>query len=418
MATAPDPGHYDSYSHDTMAANAAVRRQSMGAFGGRSARSMPWQQEEDYAAGGQNEAPVPSTFSTPRSASPSAAFATSSKSRFADAKDCTPGPGAYHGNGQRSPLGASNRLNRSSSFGGRAKRFGLLKEDETPAPGAFEAKPGAFSAVAKRPSSPRAGFGSRSSRGSPFGRAADTELGPAPGAYDSHAAEGAFARASSPRRNGAGSAAFASRSSRFGRGASGDASAGPDPTAYNGSAYGTMAHKSGKTFNKRDSHGGGGFGTSAARPDWHGKEATPGPGAYAREEGSARGRASSPRPSSAFASRTGQHEAYHRKTDSPATTAYDAHRGSGIAADAAKSFNRLAGSARGAGFGARAARPLERVGHDVLGTPAPGAYTTQDPARPTTAQLAAPNARSRAAPTAFSSTETRDTARWTGATRE
>lgn len=411
VANAPDPGHYEAYDHNTMGAHASAvgRRQSTGAFGGHSSRNMPWQGAGYGAAG--DDAPVRSTFnSTPRSASPSAAFA-GSRGRFDDGKEGTPGPGAYAP--ARTPLSPStNRLNRSSSFGGRSKRFGVLKEDVNPAPGQFEAKPGAFASASKKASK---GFGSRSSRTSPFAGSADANAAPPPGAYDAHAGHGAFPRASSPRPAPT-SAAFKSRSSRFDRPGTATGNAGPDPTAYDSHSYDTMAGNANRTFNKMSSRGGGGFGSSARRPDFGSansgstpRESTPGPGSYAEA------RSASPRqvrPSSAFASKTASHESYLRKTDSPATTAYDAYKNDGMGAQAAKSFNKHAGTGK---FGSRAARPLDNAGRHE-DTPALGSYAATDPSRPTIGAAAAHS--SRGAPTAFSSTETRDTSKWTGAGRE
>ena len=412
VANAPDPGAYEAYDYNTMGsgASSAGRRQSMGAFGGRSSREMPWLNEQMNAPSG-GDAPVRSSF-TPRSASPSAAF-RGSDNRFANPKDATPGPGAYT---QRTPLSPStNRLNRSSSFGGRAKRFGMLKEDATPAPGAFEAKPGAFASASKKSNN---GFDSRSTRGSPFAGSAEANAAPAPGSYGTHADTGAFPRASSPRK-APGSAAFASRSSRFDRNGSATGNAGPDPTAYDSHTIGTMASSAGKTFNKASNRGGGGFGSSARRPEFGqsafgtggGPEVTPGPGAYTesprRSESPARAR-----PSAAFASKTqGTHDSYLRKTDSPATTHYDAYKNDGIGSNATKSFNK-----KNFGTMGRAARPLESAGrHDD--TPAPGSYAAQDPTRPT-CTAAAHSARHSRANSAFASTEPRDTSKWTGANRE
>ena len=93
-------------------------------------------------------------------------------------------------------------------------------------------------------------------------------------------------------------------------------------------------------------------------------------------------RASTGRPSSAFASKTAMHDSYLRNADAPAATAYDANRFTGMAAQASRSFNKHAGTGR---FGPRAARPLE--GRNVLDeTPAPGAYVAADPLRPTCTQ--------------------------------
>lgn len=247
-ATAPDPGSYDSYNINTMAAAAKSlsRSPSAGAFGGRSVRDLPWHRQSDDGATAE-DAPVRSSFgsASARGAPPSAAFAGHAN-RFVTPRDSTPGPGSYSA---RTPLSPSTRVNRSASFGGRSQRFGNFKEAQTPAPGTFDAKPGAFAEALRKPRAGGSGFGSRSHRGSPFAASVDANAAPAPGAYD--AANGAFAsaastaRASSPR-----SASFASRSSRFDRPGSTQANAGPDPTAYDPLAYGSMAKAAGKTFNK------------------------------------------------------------------------------------------------------------------------------------------------------------------------
>jgi hypothetical protein len=418
----PDPGHYESFEVNTMgaAARSLSRSPSAGAFGGRSGRDLPWQRPADGQGGGSTEdAPLRSSFGggSARGAAPSAAFAGHG-GRFATPRDATPGPGSYSA---RSPLSPSTRLNRSASFGGRSKRFGSMKEENTPAPGTFDAKPGAFDNATRKPRTNSSGFGSRSTRGSPFAASMEANNAPAPGAYDTHSS-GAFAGASSARSPGAGSAAFASRSGRFDRPGTTNANAGPDLNAYSPAAYGSMAQAAGKTFNKHSHRGGGGFGTSARRPDapsGTNKEATPGPGSYADENDARRAfpkgsSARSASPSAAFRSTTAMHGSYMRKTDAPVGVTYNAHAATGMAAQASKSFNKLAGTGR---FGSRAARPLEgpRPGqYDE--TPAPGSYAASDPTRPT-CTAAAHSARSRPS-SAFSSTERRDTSKWTGAERE
>lgn len=415
-ATAPDPGQYAVYDVNTMAASATKLHSnpSFGAFGGQSSRELPWKREIHESV--ENVAPIRSSFGSGsrRNSSPSAAF-SGAGNRFAAPKEGTPGPGSYAST--RSPLSPSTRLNRSASFGSRSRRFNTVKVTG-PNPGAYDPKPGAFASALQKPRSQDSGFGSRSRRGSPFATADAENNAPAPGTYDASASTGAFAGASSARGSkGSVSAAFASRSSRFDRPGSASQSAGPDPTAYSPAAYGSMAQVAVKTFNKNSTRGGSGFGTSARRPDvttfgtQYNRQATPGPGQYdeSNRAGSSRTRASSP--SSAFASRTPMHDSYHLKTAAPAATEYDAHRGSGMAAAATKSFNKLAGTGK---FGPRAARALEATPVDE--SPAPGAYTAQDPTRPTcTATAMSSHGRPSSA---FSSKEERDTSRWTGAGRD
>jgi len=398
------------------ARRAMNRSGSSGAFGGRSGRDLPWQADGTSNGESSENAPVRSSFGSQsaRGGVPSAAF-SGAGDRFALPKPLTPGPGAY--SGERAPLTPTNRINRSASFGGRSKRFGTFKEEDTPGPAQFAGKPGAFAAVTKSRNNHSSGFGSRAERASPFGVRASADVAPAPGTYDAHSSTGAFAAAQSSGRGPATptSAAFASRSTRFDRPGSARTNEGPDPTAYNAQTYDSMASKAGKTFNKSFGSGGGGFGTSTRRPDVtstpRDADQTPGPGAYEDDRKAADSRrASQGRPSAGFASKTAMHESHIRKNDAPPAE-YDVHRSFGMAATAAKSFNKNVGTNR---FGPRAARPLEGGGRNVLDdTPAPGAYSAQDPTRPT-CTATAQSARGRPA-TAFSSSAVRDTARWTGA---
>ena len=380
----PDPGQYASaFQSDTIAATA---RQSMsknpsaGAFGGRAARDMPWSEKNAQREGGVNEAPVPSTFATPRGAPPSSAFAGQSK-RFSSVPGATvtPGPGEYKA--APSPLQSSNRVNRSASFGSRSKRFVGIKMEDTPAPGSFAPKAGAFDSASQKRRSSFGAFGGRSTRESPFAAGGAQNSAPAPGAYDASAYGGAFTERSS-KSSSKSSAAFASRSSRFGRDWAAQASAGvPDPAVYNPDAHWGMAKEASKTFNKMSSRGGAGFGTSARRPETEQFAARegPAPGSYVHDErfGQASDRRAAARPSSAFASRTKGHEGYLRASDAPASTDYDAHAQTGMAAQAAKSFNRLA---RSGSFGSRAKRQLGERTHE---TPGPGSYANaKDPLRP------------------------------------
>lgn len=420
-ATAPDPGAYDTYERSTMAHAATHQSPSHGSFGGRSARDLPWNRGDFYGDASENCAPLRSSFgSASARGAPSAAFAASAKDRFAAPKDSTPGPGAYAPG--RAPLSPSNRLNRSSSFGGRTKRFGSFKDAETPPPGAFEAKPGAFDAAARKPRSTNSsGFGSRSQRRSPFGGpTSDATAAPAPGQYDAYSTTGAFRAASpTPTRPGSGSAAFASRSSRFDRPGSAQVAEGPDPTAYNTATYGSMASAA-KTFNRTAKSGGGSFGTSTRRPEHAAgtpRELTPGPGQYDENRSNSVGgrRGGSPaRPSSAFASKTPMHDSYVRKMAdvAPSGNEYEPHR-DGIATTATKSFNKHAGTGK---FGPRATRPLDSTRH-ADGSPAPGSYSGADPTRPSM-HAAANSARDSKAATAFGGTAMRDTSNWTGANRE
>ena len=353
---------------------------SAGAFGGRAVRDMPWSEKNVQSEGGVNEAPVRSTFASQRGAAPSAAFAGQSN-RFAAVPGgtSTPGPGEYKA---PSPLQSSNRINRSSSFGSRSKRFVGMKMEDTPAPGTFAPKAGAFDSASQKRRSSFGAFGGRSARESPFAAAGVQNAAPAPGAYDASASTGAFTDRSSSRSKS--SAAFASRSSRFGRDLASQASAAvPDPTAYNPSAYTGMAREATKTFNKMAGKGGVGFGTSARRPEadqFKGHEG-PAPGSYAANEdkfGQASDRRAAARPSSAFASKSKGHDGHIRQSDSPAATDYaDAYANTGMAAQATKSFNRLA---RSGSFGSRAKRQL---GENAQNTPGPGSYSdAKDPLRP------------------------------------
>lgn len=381
----PDPGQYESaFASDSMAAQARKsmsKNPSAGAFGGRAARDMPWSDKNVESEGGVNEAPVRSTFAAQRGSAPSAAFAGQSN-RFAAVPGgtVTPGPGEYKA--QPSPLQSSNRINRSSSFGSRSKRFVGIKMEDTPAPGTFAPKAGAFDSASQKRRSSFGAFGGRSARESPFAAAGVQNAAPAPGSYDASASTGAFTDRSSSRSKS--SAAFASRSSRFGRDLASQASAAvPDPTSYNPSAYTGMAREATKTFNKMAGKGGVGFGTSARRPEadqFKGHEG-PAPGSYVANEdkfGQASDRRAAARPSSAFASKSKGHDGHIRQSDSPAATDYaDAYANTGMAAQATKSFNRLA---RSGSFGSRAKRQL---GENAQNTPGPGSYSdAKDPLRP------------------------------------
>jgi len=380
----PDPGQYESaFQADTMAAQAKKsmsKNPSAGAFGGRSARDMPWSEKNAQSGeGGANDAPVRSTFAASRGSAPSAAFAGQSN-RFAAVPGgtVTPGPGEYKA--APSPLQSSNRINRSSSFGSRSKRFTGIKMEDTPAPGTFAPKAGAFDSASQKRRSSFGAFGGRSVRESPFAAAGGGQNdAPAPGAYDA-STTGAFTDRSSGRSKS--SAAFASRSSRFGRDLAAQAAAGvPDPGQYNPDTHSGMAREANKTFNKMSSKGGAGFGTSARRPevDQFAAKEGPAPGSYASDErfGQASDRRSAARPSSAFASKSKGHDGHIRQHEAPAATTYDAHAHTGMAAQATKSFNRLA---RSGSFGPRAKRQLGEGAHD---TPGPGSYSdAKDPLRP------------------------------------
>lgn len=106
------------------------------------------------------------------------------------------------------------------------------------------------------------------------------------------------------------------------------------------------------------------------------------------------------------------HDSHIRTSDAPAVSAYDAHDRTSMAATAKRSFNKHAGTHR---FGSRAARPLEGP-RQLEDTPAPGSYAAADPTRPT-CTATAHSVRGRPS-SAFSATERRDTARWTGHDRE
>ena len=449
LATAPDPGYYTYDATDLgHQARSLNNSRSQGAFGGRSARDLPWQDRDLEHNRGQSiaESRIRSDFdsASQRGRPPSAGFA-GHDNRFGPPREELPGPGAYY---VPSPLSNSTRINRSSSFGSKAKRFGLFKDLDTPAPGSFEAKPGAFAKATRKQSPMRstAGFGSRSERGSPFVKSMEMNAAPPPGAYDVGSRLGAAPayaapRGSSPRRDasprraasprperGGGndnepkraSAAFASRSSRFRR-VSDSIDTGPDPTAYNVASYGSMG--SARTFNKQAGKGAGTFGSSARRPEqWlpggdgapHAsytmREVTPGPGQYEdaiQKDEKVRRRSSSPRPSSAFATRTEKGNSYCKPTDAPLVD-YDLDRGS-MAAQANKSFNKLCGKG---GFGSRAARPLEGPRFHLEPTPAPGDYAAADPTRPATADI---SRRNRTTREPMAAAGPRDTTKWTGA---
>lgn len=336
---------------------------------------MPWS-ERVAAEQPVNEAPVRSTFAPPsaRGAAPSAAFAPSN-TRFAPSgREVTPGPGEYK------PLQASNRINRSSSFGSRSKRFVGIKMEDTPAPGSFTPKPGAFDSASRKPRIVGAGFGSRTERPAHFEKA--KEQAPPPGAYDAPAQTGAFTDRTDRRRS---SAAFASRSSRF-AGPVGDV-AGPDPTAYNPTEYGSMAQAAKKTFNKMSVRGGGSFGNAPRRMSIVDVTDGPAPGDYGGAEstfGAPSDRRAAARPSSAFASKSSNHDSYIRKTEAPTgPSAYDAHAHTGMAATAKKSFNRLA---RSGSFGPRAERKMGERGTGEV--PGPGSFAPSDPLKPTFERMA------------------------------
>jgi hypothetical protein len=143
-----------------------------------------------------------------------------------------------------------------------------------------------------------------------------------------------------------------------------------------------MAKEATKTFNKMSSKGGAGFGTSARRPevDQFAAKEGPAPGSYVHEErfGQASDRRAAARPSSAFASKSKGHEGHIRQTEAPGATDYaDAYARQGMAAQATKSFNKMA---RSSSFGSRAKRHLGESSQD---TPGPGAYSNaKDPLRP------------------------------------
>ena len=277
----------------------------------------------------------------------------------------TPGPGSY----TRTPLSPAKRLNRSASFGSKTKRFNTV-EQEGPAPGQFDAKPGAFAAASQRPRQNSSGFGSRSARNAfPVSK----EDQPAPGAYDQRNT-GAFAAAG--HRNTP-SAGFASKSSRFHKGAE-LGQAGAEPGTYDSSSFHSMAANAGKSFNKASANGAGGFGTSQRRPEMHRpKEETPGPAAY--EQPSARSRADA-RPSSAFASRSKKDGLHFRPTEGPTGPLEYNYDSNSMAAMASKSFNKKVASGQCV---SRAERDVTRATARESHVPGPGAYDKpHDPNRP------------------------------------
>jgi hypothetical protein len=408
----PRPGDYNPDANTGMAAEAAKRATPRGAsFGGGSSRNLPWQQAhaprnlpEDVPRGGakgsstprsEELSSVPSTFAS-TGTRPSSAFSSKS-GRFAASKMSTPGPGAYEG--EPKPLSPSKRVNGCSSvFSSKAKRFGKVECEAGPGPGDFAAKPGAFASASQRPQR-SASFGSRSARASPFAPKEDL-TGPC-----DYNLPGAFSARSDTKANG--SSAFASRSGRFARTAEQGAQ-GADPGAYE-SGFHTMAHQAGKSFNKQSEKGKGGFGTSMARPavfpgvQASDKEATPGPCAYdsERNTGAFGAKKENTRPSSAFASKS-KKECYVRVSDAPAGQAqYNPDQHDSMAAIANRSFNR---KLKSSSFGTRAQRELHRKEEAM--TPGPGAYANagHDPLRPTVEAQANQSARRKSGGWATSTT--------------
>ena len=398
----PVPGAYEVNYHDmatqAVRAGGTPRRAS---WGGTQSRDMPWQknserQAERVESDSENK-PVRSTFGSSAQASvPSAAF-SGSGDRFYKPSQGTPGPGAYS---ERVPLSPSNRMNRSSSFGSKTKRFVAPKSD-TPAPGQFDAKPSAFSSGSQRSRAGSSAFGSRSARGSPFEVKHTEDAPPPPGAYDH--SSGAFA---TPRagRSASPSAGFRSGSSRFVKANEGEGAA---PGTYEGHDYHAMARNAGKSFNKASANGTGGFGTSARRSEVAKAADGPGPAAYDASE-AVGGRKSEARPSSAFASKTKGGEAHIRRSESPGgASTYDPHKATGIAASSSRTFNRLAGSGRGAVGRSERASNGTSVASEA---PGPGAYGIADPNRPSCERQAS-SSRGKASSWAVSST-TRDPFTW------
>lgn len=380
----PVPGDYNPDEYNSMAASARTRTTPRGgAFGGSGSRQLPWQKLPDDVPRGtspssfrsarsstprsEEVSKLPSTFGSANKGVPSAAF-SGRGDRFATKKMATPGPGEYTSG--RVPLSPSKRMNRSSSFNSKSKRFASIYKEEGPGPGEFDAKPSAFAPSSHRQSA-SAGFGSRSARMSPFASSQCSE-GAAPG--PEYMPPSDFMSRNDTKAST--SAAFSSRSKRFGKTHDQGTS---DPGSYDSGFFHSMARNIGKSFNKASTNGMGGFGSSQRRPAQMpgGKGAhseSPGPAAYGTAASRGAFSMADSKPSAAFASKSEKH-GYVRATAAPSGS--NAYNPDDKESMVSKSFNR-----RSCSFGSRAHRELTRA---TSTTPGPGSYerAEHDPLRPT-----------------------------------
>jgi hypothetical protein len=407
---APDAGSYDVSQH-TMASQANRQKKAVGSFGTGRDTSGWLSGAAAQNSTPRNSSPRGRTTGIARSDETSKVYSsfggTPSKSRaastmgggarFAPTKTATAaGPGDYY---TPPALGAnkSSNFNKSSNGTmGTSKRFGPVKEAVQ---GDYsDARPGAFER-SKSTSGARAntGFGGTAARvtGPQVIEKSSTNL-----SYDgAYASTGAFAKAT---QAGTTSAAFASKSVQR---TTMSAKDGPAPGAYNVHAAAESGFSS-KSFNKSMASGTGGFGTSAKRTMDLGKPAAedvPGPGMYAPDISDGGGHATESRPSAAFASSTSK-SVEVRNADAPSCFDYESHAHDGMAAVATKSFNRHVGTGS---FGSKAARPMHEK-KEVL--PGAGEYNAVHPSKATVE--ATVKAGKGKVSGAFASTTLRDTTNW------
>jgi len=404
----PAPGAYNAYgsgggsSFSSKSFNKSMAK-GTGGFGTSVRRTMDMGKPPPEDVPGPGEYAPDISDATPRSARPSAAFASTT----AKCASQRPGSGpsvdadydAHRDDGMAASVTRTFNKGSASALMGTSKRFAVNQEAAlAPGPGEYRSTDGAFSKSTA--GKQNAGFGGTAERVTVAAAAERSAASNASNSlsYDNaHATTGAFAKASAP---GASSAAFSSKSSQ--RSAAAPAQ-GPAPGQYDVRAAAEASFNS-KSFNKSMAGGTGGFGTSAKRDMAMGKpppEDVPGPGEYAPDISDAPAKPA--RPSASFASTAGKGVEL-RNADAPSAFDYDAHAHDGMAAVATKSFNRHVGTG---GFGARAARPMHEA-KEVL--PGAGEYNAVDPRKATMEAKAKAN-KGRVSG-AFASTTLRDTTNW------
>ena len=404
----PAPGAYNAYGSATSTFSSKSFNKSMasgtGGFGTSVRRTMDMGKPPPEDVPGPGEYAPDISDSTPRAARPSAAFA-STTSKMAPLRT-TSGPSADADYGDaRSADGLAARATKTfnkgpaSVFMGNASRF-TPAPDPAPGPGEYRSQDSSFSK--SKSGKQNAGFGGTAARvtmAEEAERAAEKK-GSTNLSYDgAYATTGAFAKAT---QAGTTSAAFASKSEQRTTMAAKD---GPAPGAYNVHAAAESGFSS-KSFNKSMASGTGGFGTSAKRTMDMGKPAAedvPGPGMYAPDISDGGGHATESRPSAAFASSTSK-SVEVRNADAPSCFDYESHAHDGMAAVATKSFNRHVGTGS---FGSKAARPMHEK-KEVL--PGAGEYNAVHPSKATVE--ATVKAGKGKVSGAFASTTLRDTTNW------
>ena len=364
------PGMYDAYSSTSMMGQASKSfNRSISAGKGGFGTSASRDTSALIAAAAAEYTPGPGAYSSASDASfgasasasassaGSAAFASSTaageRNATIDVTEAPSGP-SYDAHSATGMAALASKTHNRSGSGtmGRSDRMSAVAEA---APGDYTL-PSAFGASKSASTLANAGFGGVAARGDLFTKEA------APGDY--YVGAGAFEL--KPNERDKPSAVFQSQSGRLAEKASREVG---DPGAYNPYDSTTLAATTSKSFNASAQRGAGGFGTSAKRSELSVPNDAPGPGAYESSEGLFE--RDSHLPSAAFASASEARPT--EKLGSAPDVDYDATTadGLGLAASAARTFNRSSMSGAG-GFGAHAGRELHAKPSDA---PGPGEYS-------------------------------------------